>query len=282
MRKFFKILISFGLLMLLIAPLIAIFMLSKEEVKQYEPQPVPPLIEKAYGEICPVKRMDLSETIIISGTFVSTKKFFMELPRLRKPYGARMLIESGAEIHEGQLIGYSENKKTEIRATASGIVHKIKLGTTAYITLESIDDVALDCRMNDTTLKVLERKGLKLTTQEGDEVKILSISKTQDDKGNTTVLLSMPNGIYGKRVKDLHLQTGRIFYQTLVVDSRCLFHLNGDKKTWYVRNVDVNGNYLEDIKVNVSYTSGDYTAISGVPEGTLCDSGYSKIAEESS
>jgi hypothetical protein len=52
--------------MLLVAPLIAIFMLSKEEVKKYEPQPVPPLVEKAYGEICMVKRTDISETIIIS------------------------------------------------------------------------------------------------------------------------------------------------------------------------------------------------------------------------
>jgi|AGTN01.2.fsa_nt_gi hypothetical protein len=281
MRKFVKTLILFGLLLLLVAPLVAIFMLSKAEVKQYEPQSVPPLVEKAYGQIYPVKRMDISETIAFSGTFVSTKKFFMELPRLKNPYSTRMLVELGDEIYEGQLIGYSEDLKTEIRATASGIVQNINLGSASYITLESTDDVALDCHVDDTTLAVLRREGLALTTQEGEEVKILSVSKTQDEQGKTAVLLSVPNGIYGQKVEDLRLQTGRVFYQTLVVDSGCLFHLNGDVKTWYVRTVDANGNYLEDIKVEVSYTSGDYVAISGVPEGTLCDSGYGKIVEES-
>lgn len=281
MCKFVKTLFLFGLLLLLAAPLAVIFMLSKAEVKQYEPQPVPPLVEKAYGEICPVIRMDISETIAVSGTFVSAKKIFMELPKLKNPYGARMLVEWGDEIIEGQLIGYSEDLKTEIRATASGIVRSINLGGTSYITLESTDDVTLDCRTDDATLAVLRREGLELTTQEGEEVKILSVSKTQDEQGKTAVLLSVPNGIYGQKVEDLRLQTGRVFYQALVVDSRCLFHLYGDVKTWYVRTVDANGNYLEDIKVEVSYKSGDYVAISGVPEGTLCDGGYGRIVEES-
>lgn len=281
MRKIVKALISFGLLLLLIAPLAAIYMLSKAEVKQYEPQPVPPLVEKAYGEIYPVKRIDISETIAVTGVYISTKKFFIELPKFKNPFGTRMLVEHGDEIIKGQLIGYSEDLKTEIRATASGIVRNINLGNASYITLESTDDIALDCRADNAVLAVLRREGIKLTTQEGDEVKILSISKTHDEQGKTAVLLTVPNGVYGQIVKDLQLQTGRVFYQALVVDIRCLFHLNGDKKTWYVRTVDANGKYLDNIKVGVGYASGDYVAISGVPEGTLCDSGYGKIAEES-
>jgi len=280
MRKFVKVLILCGLFLLLVAPLVAIFLLSKEEVKQYEPQSVPPLVEKAYGEISPVKRIDISETVSVSGTFVSTKKFFMELPDLNNPNKMRILVEPGDEIIEGQLIGYSEDLYTEIRATASGIVLSINLGDTSYITLESTADVALDCLVDNTALTVLKRNGLALTTQDGDKVKILSISRTQDEKGNTSVLLSVSGGVYGQKVNDLQLQTGRVFNQTLVVDARCLFHLNGDKKTWYVRTVDKNGNFLEDIEIKVSYTSMDYVAISGVPEGTLCDSGYKKIVEE--
>lgn len=281
MHKFVKILVLFGLLLLLIAPLAAIFVLSKAEVKQYEPKTVPPLVEKAYGELCSVNRMDIVETVTVSGTFVSTKKFFMELPRFDNPDGIRMLVESGDEIIKGQIVGYSEDLSTEIRATASGIVVSIHLANTSYITLESTDDVALDCQMNDAALAVMRREGLKLSLQEGDDnVKILSISKIKDENGNTAVRLSVPNGVYGQEVKDLRLKTGRVFFQTLVVDSRCLFHLNGDIKTWYVRTVDTNGNYLEDIKVEVSYTDEDYAAISGVAEGTLCDSGYRKIMEE--
>lgn len=280
LRKVLKALVLFGLLLLLTAPLVAIFMLSKEEVKQYMPQPVPPLVEKAYGEIFTVKRMDISENIAISGTFVSARIFFMELPKLKNPYSARMLVASGDEIDEGQIIGYSDDLKTEIRATSSGIVQSINLGTTPYITLESTEDVMLDCRVDDITLSVLRREGLQLTTQQDEEVKILTVSKTLDENGRTAVLFSVPNGVYGQKVENLRLQTGRVFYQTLAIDARCLFQLIGDVKSWYVRTVDANGNFLEDIKIEKSYTSGDYVAISGVPEGTRCDSGYGRIADD--
>lgn len=280
MRKLGKALIVIGLMLLLTAPLATIFMLSKAEIKKYEPQPVPPLVEKAYGEIHQVERMDISETIEVEGVFVSTKKIFMDLPWLQNPYNARMLVEFGDEIHEGQLIGYSEDLKTEIRATASGIVQNINLGTSSYITLESLKDVALDCRVDEITLSVLSREGLEMTTQGGEKVKVLSVSKTQDEQGLTSVLLSVPNGVYGKSVESLLLQTGRVFQQTLVIDASCVFHLDGDSDRWAVRTVDDNGNYIDDVEVEVSYSDGNYIAVSGVPEGTLCDGGYQKIAEE--
>ena len=281
MSKILKAFISLCLMFLLVAPIVAVFMITKIELKQYEPQPVPPLIEKAYGEICAVERMDIQETITISGTFVSTKKFFMEIPKMNNPYGARILAESGDEILEGQLIGYSEDLKTEIKASASGIIYDIHLGSTSYITMESIDDLALKCLIDNTTMAVLLRDGLNLSMQNGDEVNVINISKKQDDQGNTEVLFSIPNGIYGQCLNDVQLQTGRVFYDTLVIDFRCLFHLNGDYDTWYVRTVDKNGNFLDNKKVNVSFTSENFVAISGVPEGTLCDSGYSKVAGES-
>jgi len=265
MRKSVKTFIFIGLLLLLAAPLAAIFALSKAEIKQYEPQPVPPLVEKAYGEICAVKRMDISEAVSVSGTFVSAKKIFMELPSMKNPYGARMLVEWGDEIINGQLIGYSDDLKKEIRATASGIVQSVNLGNSSYITLESTDDVALDCRVDEAVLTILKREGLELATQHGDKVEILSVSKTQDEQGKTAVLLSVPDGVYGRVVKDLQLQTGRKFYQALVVDYRCPYHSDGDAKTWYVRTVNAAGNYLEDIEVKVSYVGGNYIAISGVP-----------------
>lgn len=280
MRKFIKTMISFCLLLLLVAPLVAIFMLSKAEVKKYDPQPVPPLLERAYGEIFPVKRVDINETVAVSGTFVSTEKFFMELPKSRNPNNMRLLIKEGDEIATDQLIGYSEDLKSEIRADGSGIVLKITLGDISYITMESTVSTAFDCRADDSVMMVLKREGLKLSTMTGDEVMILSISKKQDDKGKTSVLLAIPNGVYGQPVDELQLKTGRIFSQVLVVDRRCLFQLNGELKKWYVRTVDENGNYLEDVEVKISYTSEDYVAISGVPEGTLCDSGYKKIVED--
>ena len=280
MRNFVKISVSLGLLLLLIAPLLAIFALSRAEVRQYEAHPVPPLANRAYGELCRVERIDLPETVSVSGEFISGKKFFMELPKQKNPYGVRMLIGEGDEIAEGQLIGHSEDLATDIYATASGIVQGITIGNISYITLESMEDLVFECQADDDTAAILMRDNINLASGEGEPVEVLSISRRKNEQGKTRILLSVPNGIYGQRIDGLLLYTGRIFYQALVIDSRCVFQMNDDKKKWYVRTVDANGNYLELVEVKVSYTSGELVAISGVSEGTLCDSGYKKLMED--
>ncbi|HAL73562.1 MAG TPA: hypothetical protein DCM45_00545 [Clostridiales bacterium] len=189
MRKFLKAAIIFSLTLLLIAPLVAIFMLSKAEMKQYEPAAVPPLLVKSYGEICPVQRMDINEMITVSGLFVSSKKFFMELPGINID-DIRMLIGPGDEIHDDQIIGYTDNMKKEIRATASGIVLEIVIGSISYIALASIDEVALNCYVDDETLKILKRKDVQLTTLAGADVRVLAISKISSENGMTSVNLA--------------------------------------------------------------------------------------------
>lgn len=280
MRKFTRVLIIISLMLLLVAPLVAIFVISRAEIEKYETQPVPELIEKTYGEPCSVKRMDISEMITVAGTFVSEKKIFMDLPKLNDPQNTRMLVELGDEIIKEQIIGNSADLKTEIKATASGIVQNIVLGEISYVTLESTEDIALECRVDNTVLEMLRSEDVELTTQDGSNVTLLSSSRIEDENGESIVLLSVPDGVFGRKVNDLRLFTGRVFPKTLVIDARCLFHLNGDEETWYVRAVDADGYYIEDIEVTVGYVNEDYVSISGVEEGTLCDSGYRKIVEE--
>jgi len=279
MRKFLKTVIIFSLTLLLIAPLAAIFMLSKAEIKQYEPVAVPPLLVKSYGEICSVQRMDINEMITVSGLFVSSKKLFMELPGINID-DIRMLVDPGDEIYDDQIIGYTDDMKNEIRATASGIILNIVFGSISYITLASIDEVALNCYVDDEILKVLKRYDVRLTTPAGDDVRILAISKISSENGMTSVNLLVPDGVYGKKVNNLKLYTGRVFANALIVDSRCLFHIDNDDRAWYVRTVDANGNFIDFVRVEVGYRNDDYATISGIPEGTLCDSGYGKIMGE--
>lgn len=280
MNKLTRTAISSGLLLLLIAPIVAIFFLSRAEVRQYRAESVPVLNQKSYGEILSVERMDIEETITVSGTFVSTKKSFMELPKLTDSDDLRLLVDAGDEIIQGQVIGYIGNTKNEIKATASGIVVNANLGSASYLTLQSTEDVALDARLDDETLAIVQREGIALTTQDGEPVTIVSTSKQKDEDGKTSVLLSIPGGVYGQVATNVQLNTGRVFPQALVIDARCLFQLNGDTKQWYVRTVDQAGNYLEDVAVQVSYKSDGYVAITGIPEGTFCDSGYQRIAQE--
>lgn len=280
MRKFTRVLIIISLMLLLVAPLVAIFVISRAEIEKYETQPVPELIEKTYGEPCSVKRMDISEMITVAGTFVSEKRIFMDLPKLNDPQNTRMLVESGDEIIKEQIIGYSADLKTEIKATASGIVQNIVLGEISYVTLESTEDIALECRVDSTVLEMLRSEDVELTTQDGSNVTLLSSSRIENENGDSIALLSVPDGVFGRKVNELRLFTGRVFPNTLVIDARCLFHLNGDEETWYVRTVDADGYYIDDIEVTVGYANEDYVSISGVAEGTLCDSGYGKIVED--
>lgn len=279
-RKTTKVLILFGLMMLLITPLLAIFVISRAEMEKYESQPVPELMEKTYGEPCPVKRMDINEMITVSGIFISGKRIFMDMPKLNDPQNTRILVGIGDEIVKEQTIGYSANLKTEIKAAASGIVQNIVLGEISYVTLESTEDIVLECRVDNNVLEMLRSEDVELTTQDGSVVTLTSSSRIEDENGESIVRLSVPNGVFGRRVNDLRLFTGRVFPKTLVIDAGCLFHINGDKETWYVRTVDVDGYFIEDIKVTVGYANEDYVGVSGVAEGTLCDSGYGKIAEE--
>ena len=68
---------------LLLAPLGAIYAITELEMEQYNDVFVPGVVEKSYGDPLPVVRMDMQEFITVSGTYVSTEEFFMEIKRFR-------------------------------------------------------------------------------------------------------------------------------------------------------------------------------------------------------
>ena len=68
-----------------------------------------------------------------------------------------------------------------------------------------------------------------------------------------------------------------VYTKALVAPSVCLFHLADEPDQWYVREVDESGNIVGNKKVQVGFSDGEYTCITGIPEGTLLDSGYGKF-----
>lgn len=281
MRQFFTVvlrsLVVLLILALLLAPMVCIYTITDLEMAQYNEVDVPAVVQKAYGTIEPVLRLDMPEFITVSGTYVSTETFFMELPVMKKQYSARLLVSVGDYIEEGTLLGYTEDGEKEIVSTAAGLVKEFHFGTVSYVQLENPDSLALECQVSETTLSVLKRSDLNLSDQNGNTVEILELGKRADQNGVITVRLRLSGGLYGAQEKSLVLYTGRVFTQALVVPTGCLFHMEDDPKTWYVRVVDESDKAVGNQEVQVGFTDGNYTCVSGIEEGTLLDSGYARI-----
>ena len=280
MKKFLHAIVFLLFLGLLFAPIVGIYFLTELEIQQYSEVYVPPVVQKSYGSPMPVVRMDMREFISVSGDYVSTETFFMELPELKNTYSARFLVETGDYIEEGMLIGYTEDGKKEIRATDAGIVCEIHIGNTSYIRMERNEVLALRCSVKEELINILERNKLSLTDKDGQYVALLEVEKTMNSFGERFVYLKLPSGVYGGEEKDLLLYTGKVYTGALVAPSKCLFRLPGDEKTWYVRTVDEEGNALENVRVSTGFSDGEYTCITGLKEGELLDSGYAAIHGE--
>ena len=266
------------LICLLLAPVGILYFISQNEQAQYQPEPVPVVEELAYGDVLPVVRRDIYETIKINGTVVSASDFFVEL-KARDPYDLRFMVSVGDVIHPGDLIAYDGSKK--IVSDAYGLISEISLGNDPYLRLCSLEDLALECYVNDTQRAILQRSSLELLDEDGTSLTLLDMDEIYTNGNSIRVLLryDAENLRYGQTFSDLILSTGKVYSQALVVDERCVYR-KPNTDSYYLRLVDQDGHFISETQVKVGYSDGTYICVSGIEEGTLCDSGYKTLAEE--
>ena len=279
LRKTGKIILALLLAVLLLAPVGVIFYISQQEQLQYVPPEVMELKAQSYGEPCSIFRTDMDETITLTGKVISTAVLYQELD-YRDPYALRLLISPGQAIAAGDVIG--SYKEEPVLATKTGVVASVNLGTDSYIQLEDLDALALECYVNDKTLAVLQRESLDLRDETGAALQVVKIDPIRQGNRGTRVLVSIEEGqfVYGETVENLPLTTGKVFSQALVVESQCIYRLNGSEQC-YIRIVNGQREFLEERKITAGYTNGDYTCITGAMEGEYCDSGYKAVVEGS-
>lgn len=277
LRKTGKALLFLLLAALLVAPVVVIFLVSKDEQAQYVAAEAPILMEQSYGAPFRVMRTDMRETISLSGSVISTELLYQELD-FADPYRLRLEISSGETMREGEVIGYYRGEP--VLAELTGVVRQVSLGTDSYIQVESISELALECYADEKQLAVLRREGLSLRDADGNAYQVAQLDLIQSGNSGTRVLLTAEEGrlVYGQAMSEMVLETGRVFSQTLVIESQCVYRLSGDTQE-YVRIVDAEGLFLGERKVSTSYTDGKYVCISGVEEGEYCDSGYKAVVE---
>lgn len=276
-RKIVRITVVLFIIVLLLSPIGMIWYLTKTEMRKYEAVDLPTISQKSYGDALPVIRKDMKEFIFVSGQYVSEDRFFMELPKLKNPYESRILVSVGDYIEEDELIGYSFDGKSEIYSTANGVINSIHLGEYSYIVLENDENLSFVCYADEKLISILSRNTLSLSDEKGNEVTLLRIERVSNEKGERKVFLQVNDGILGKHVNNLKLYTGKVFTDALVVPNNCLYRLPENPKQWYVRTIDANGNVIGDQQVQVGFSDGQYTCITGLSEGTLLDSGYAMI-----
>ncbi len=269
----------FGLLLvaLLIAPVFVLLYISNLEQTQYQPvSNEVQLVERSYGEPIQVVRMDIREQVVLSGQVVSTDVIYEEL-ELEKPYDLRLRISYGDYLAEGDLIGYYHGE--EVLSKSTGIVSSINTSS-GYIEMKDLNSLALECRVDEITLNILKRQSLQLTDKDGNGFQIAKIDPFPDANGLTRVLLTFDNKAlyYGQNLSGLSLNTGRVYNDCLAVSSRCVYSKDGGN-TYYVRTVESDGTVLEEKEVELGAVVGSFTCITGVNEGTWCDSGYRAVAE---
>lgn len=274
-----KIIVVLLFVALIVAPIGALYYISVLEQAQYLPQEEQIVLEElAYGSTCQIMRMDMSERITLSGTVVSTKVIYEEL-EMENVSCLRLLISSGQVLQAGDLIGYLDGQ--EVHATKTGIIRSINRGSDAYIELWSLDDLAIECYVDDVQLKILKRGSLDLTDADGNQYTVEHIDEIRVGSDLTRVLLTSETAqlIYGKKMESTSFITGRVYPDCLVVPTNCVYSYNGGQ-TYYVRLVDKDGVVLGEHEVEVGFSMNGYICITdGAEDGQLCDSGYKAIAE---
>lgn len=263
---------------LLVAPLGLIYQISQNEMAEYATPEVPILRETAVGDVAQATRQDVSEYVILSGSFTSTEYGYMELSA-RQASAIRWIVEIGDEIHEGQVLGTYKDK--DIVSTVTGILVEMNpYATSPYLRFQLFTPVVLESRVEDRTLSMLKRSE-ELTTEDGETITLNFASMQKNPDGTTNVHLCIESDryTYGQELSELRILTGRVYGNTLVLPSDCVYQKDeGEDEPWYARQVTEDGILIMEIEVQIGYTNGDVVCVSGVEEGTWFDTGYKAIA----
>ncbi len=272
-----KVLLVVLFLALLTGPLWAILFLSRQEQAAYTPQKVVQIQEFAYGPVQSVSKKDMQETLQLSGRVISEKYLYQELD-IRESGRFRQEVKIGQVIQAGDVLGYYKGEP--VLAELTGILSTISLGSEPYMRLESLEDLVLECYVNEEQLKILRRSSLDLKDSNGGTYTVVRIEPVASAQGSRVLLRFQDADLtYGDSLNQVPFTTGRKFPGAVVVPQSCVYQLKDGK--YYLRVTDAKGVFLKELEVTVRYSDGQYVCISGdgIQEGMYCDSGYKLVVE---
>lgn len=270
MKGIKKVIFVVSMIVLYCIPIVFICLLSAFEVDKYSQDIDFEFKEMAYGEVSPVIRIDMKEYYSYDGTFINDKEKTVEVP-----YNATIHVTEDEEVFADTVIATVNGN--EVTAEINGIVSLINYGESITIKIKDISSLLLECQVPKDQIN--QFKTDVLYDESDNKIQVVKKSNIMDN-GYIKVYLKLQGTeyYYGETVQRFPIYSGNIFHNTLVVPSNCVYKKLDDSK-YYVRQVSEAGEYLNEVEVTVGYSDGQYVCVTGVEEGTYCDSGYKAVID---
>lgn len=259
----FKLTVITVILLLFLAPIIILYKLSGSEKKSYIQDTYYEYKEAAYGEPIRVTRADIEYYVTTDGVISSSEYITIDIKDIESD---NILVQPGNEIYKDKEITTGQKI---IKAPCNGIVESVDTGN--RIRVLSFDKLQLVTNIPIDKLNYI-KESKSLSFNENEKLTVREISNiAQDNKVKVVFDIDSKSYMYGEELPDIKIYTDKIYSEVLVVNKNCVYKKGN---SYYVRVLDENGYYINEQEVKVSLETEEYMAISGVEEGTICDSGY--------
>lgn len=259
----FKLTVITVILLLFLAPIIILYKLSGSEKKSYIQDTYYEYKEAAYGEPIRVTRADIEYYVTTDGVISSSEYITIDIKDIESD---NILVQLGNEIYKDKEITTGQKI---IKAPCNGIVESVDTGN--RIRVLSFDKLQLVTNIPIDKLNYI-KESKSLSFNENEKLTVREISNiAQDNKVKVVFDIDSKSYMYGEELPDIKIYTDTVYSEVLVVNKNCVYKKGN---SYYVRVLDENGYYINEQEVKVSLETEEYMAISGVEEGTICDSGY--------
>ena len=259
----FKLTVITVILLLFLAPIIILYKLSGSEKKSYIQDTYYEYKEAAYGEPIRVTRADIEYYVTTDGVISSSEYITIDIKDIERD---NILVQPGDEIYKDKEITTGQKI---IKAPCNGIVESVDTGN--RIRVLSFDKLQLVTNIPIDKLNYI-KESKSLSFNENEKLTVREISNiAQGNKVKVVFDIDSKSYMYGEELPDIKIYTDKVYSEVLVVNKNCVYKKGN---SYYVRVLDENGYYINEQEVKVSLETEEYMAISGVEEGTICDSGY--------
>lgn len=259
----FKLTVITVILLLFLAPIIILYKLSGSEKKSYIQDTYYEYKEAAYGEPIRVTRADIEYYVTTDGVISSSEYITIDIKDIERD---NILVQPGDEIYKDKEITTGQKI---IKAPCNGIVESVDTGN--RIRVLSFDKLQLVTNIPIDKLNYI-KESKSLSFNENEKLTVREISNiAQGNKVKVVFDIDSKSYMYGEELPDIKIYTDKVYSEVLVVNKNCVYKKGN---SYYVRVLDENGYYINEQEVKVSLETEEYMAISGVVEGTICDSGY--------
>lgn len=259
----FKLTVITVILLLFLTPIIILYKLSGSEKKSYIQDTYYEYKEAAYGEPIRVTRADIEYYVTTDGVISSSEYITIDIKDIERD---NILVQPGDEIYKDKEITTGQKI---IKAPCNGIVESVDTGN--RIRVLSFDKLQLVTNIPIDKLNYI-KESKSLSFNENEKLTVREISNiAQGNKVKVVFDIDSKSYMYGEELPDIKIYTDKVYSEVLVVNKNCVYKKGN---SYYVRVLDENGYYINEQEVKVSLETEEYMAISGVEEGTICDSGY--------